>query len=298
MLRITYLMIAIVLYSSGCTVETSIDDPQYVAEIQEWQQKRLKSLKRKTGWLSLIGLHWLTPGENTIGADTSNMIVLPADKAPGRLGKFILKDGEVAFESQPGTEVLNDSNIVTKTIVYQDSQDVPILSHGSLNWFIIKRVGKFGVRIRDAEHPAIAALKEIESYPIDKSWRVEAKFEAYDPPKTIPIDNIVGFTSDEPCPGALIFEIDDQTHRLDVLDADDEFWLIFSDATSGYETYGAGRYLYVNKPDETGKTYIDFNKAYNPPCAYTEFATCPLPPSQNKLSAKITAGEKFSSEYH
>jgi uncharacterized protein (DUF1684 family) len=168
------------------------------------------------------------------------------------------------------------------------------LALGTLSWTIIKRGERYGVRLRDHEHPMLKSFDGIETFPIDSTWRIEAIFELNNPSKIIAIPTVLNTITEEPSPGAFVFNINGKPYRLDATGkmTDKELFLIFGDQTNGKETYGAGRFLYVPTPDANGKTMIDFNKAYNPPCAFTEYATCPLPPEQNKLPVRITAGEK------
>ena len=171
-----------------------------------------------------------------------------------------------------------------------------MLRLGSLSLQVIKRGDRLGLRVKDKENPDRLNFRGIESYPADLKWRVEARLEAYNPPKAMPIMNVLGLESDEPSPGAVVFQVDGQTYRLDAISEKGEpkLFMIFADKTSGKETYGAGRYLYIDPPDSSGRMIIDFNKAYSPPCAFTNYATCPLPPKQNRLSLSIEAGEKYS----
>lgn len=275
---------------------SSSTDPAYVEEIMQWRQKRLERLKAKDGWLSLAGLHWLKEGENTFGADSSNEIIFPKERAADFMGAFILQNGEVSIRVQPGVTVYYQETPVTSSmkIFGKDLAEAPVLAYKSLSWFIIERSSRFAVRVRDAENPAIETLQSIDSYPIDPAWRVEAVLEAYDPPREISIRNITGMNSMEKSPGALIFTLKGKKFRLETVYSDDELFILFTDETSGVETYGAGRYIYVQKPGEDGKVTLDFNKAYNPPCAFTDYATCPLPPEQNHIPLEVTAGEKYS----
>jgi len=174
------------------------------------------------------------------------------------------------------------------------------LSYGTLMWYIHKVDDKYAVRLKDSENPARIHFKGIETYPIDAKWRIKAKFEPYDPPKHLPIPNIMGFNTDEISPGRLVFKVKGKTYSLDpILEVGEkDYFIIFGDKTNGIETYGAGRFVYASPPDSDGFTYIDFNKAYNPPCVFTKYATCPLPPPQNRLPFKVTAGEKKSAGAH
>jgi uncharacterized protein (DUF1684 family) len=176
-----------------------------------------------------------------------------------------------------------------------DADGVPtVIEVGPLRFFVIRRGDQHGVRIRDRESEARKNFHGIDYYPIDPKWRVNAQFEPYSPTKKIPITNVVGMTEDMESPGALVFEVDGKTMRLDPVleEGTDELFIIFGDTTNGRETYGGGRYLYAPKPGADQRTTVDFNKSYNPPCVFTDFATCPLPPSQNKLAVAVTAGEK------
>ncbi len=286
-----------VMLLPGCREKTS-SYSSYAREIQEWRRNRLERLKSPTGWLSLAGLYWLEPGENPFGSDSSNALVFPP-KAPAQMGVFILSGETVRLKAAPGAAITVAGQPVQELEVYREGQEEPlIMEHGSLSWFIIKRGPKIGVRLRDSENPAIAALRFIDSYPLDPAWRVPARLETYPQPKKIPIENILGMVEEEESPGVLVFELQGQTFRLETLDGGDELFVIFRDKTSGKETYGAGRYLYVPRPAGGDVTWIDFNKAYNPPCVFTDYATCPLPPPQNDLPIAVTAGEKHPGKHY
>jgi len=171
---------------------------------------------------------------------------------------------------------------------------------GSLRWFVIERADRIGIRLRDTANPAIAAFDGIEMFPISLDWRIPARFDRYDPPQMIRIPNIIGTVSVQPSPGAVVFEVDGEELRIDVTgDPEGErFSIVFGDRTNANETYGGGRFLTVNAPDERDRMFIDFNRATNPPCAFTAFATCPLPPRQNQLSVRIEAGERVYKKPH
>ncbi len=281
----------------GCDSGTRRNNanPEYVKKIQEWHKRRIESLTKPTGWLSLAGLFWLNEGANTFGSASSNDIRFPEDRAPGRIGTFFLQDSVVSVKIRPGVKVNTGGAPVDSMVLKNDMTGDPTeLSWGSLVWYVIKRGQQYGVRLKDKQNPNLRNFKGIEMFPIDSVWRVKAKYESYPQPKTIEVPTVLGTISEESVPGALVFHLKGKTYRLDPLveEGEDQFFIIFGDDTNGDETYGAGRFLYADKPGPDGFTIIDFNKAYNPPCAFTPFATCPLPPDQNLLPVKITAGEK------
>lgn len=281
--------------------ETSIDPVVYKLEIDAWHEKRVDELKGPKGWLNLAGLFWLKEGINTFGGGQENDIVFPEGKISDRAGFLVLKQGVVTLSTAPGTSIVCDGQPVkTNTIVFHpDSAKAAIQEFGSLQWFTIKRDNKVGVRLRDFKSPELEKFKGIERYPASAIWRLQATFEKADSLRTIDITNILGQTTPERSPGTLVFTIDGMEYRLDALDEGDEEWfMIFGDLTNTKETYGAGRYLYVKRSGGDGKTIIDFNKSYNPPCAFTTFATCPLPPKQNILNIPVTAGEKNYMMHH
>jgi uncharacterized protein (DUF1684 family) len=177
-----------------------------------------------------------------------------------------------------------------------DAEDKPtILAYGSLTFQIIKRGDKLGLRVKDSQNPDRLNFKGTDFYPTDVNWRIDAQFEPYNPPKPMPITNVLGMENSESSPGAIKFEVAGKEYRLDAITEKNEprLFMIIADKASGKNTYPAGRYLYVNPPDAAGHLVIDFNEAYSPPCAFTKFATCPLPPRQNRLPIAIEAGEKY-----
>lgn len=264
----------------------------YIASIKTWHKKRIENLKKENGWLNLVGLYWLNKGKNKFGTDRDNDIVFPSGKAPAHIGIFTLSDSIVTVKINKGINVLYNGKPVKEMVMKNDLQDsTTVLSYGSLRWFIIKRTPRYGVRLRDLKAPLLKNFKGIKTFPINENWRVTAKFQPYNPPKVIAVPTVIGTIEKDISPGALVFKLKGKKFKLDPVIEGNHLFIVFADKTSGNETYGGGRFLYINKPDSTGKTIIDFNKAYNPPCNFTRFATCPLPPKQNYLAIKITAGE-------
>jgi uncharacterized protein (DUF1684 family) len=281
---------------SSVPKSAALDVAAYQGEIQKWQQNRLASLTKDDGWLTLVGLFWLNEGENKFGSDSRNPIVLPKEKSPAVAGSLFLEKGRVRLAARPGVAITADDKPAGELDLKDDNDDSgpTILKLGSLIINIVKRGERIGVRVKDTASRTRKEFKGLEYYPIDPKWRLEARVEPYQPPKLIPITNVLSMTDDETSPGALAFEVDGKTYRIDpILEKGETEWFVMvADETTGRETYGAGRYLYVSPPDASGKVVLDFNKAYSPPCAFTNFATCPLPPKQNHLPFRIEAGEK------
>lgn len=298
MLRIFVLLISLIALFS-CTQKPEAD-PNYVKEISEWDSKRASRLKADDGWLNLIGRFWLKPGENTFGTSKDNDIVIESSKLPEHIGSFLFIDTIVTFKANDGINVLYNNNPVKEIIMVDDQKkDMTVLQIGSIKFNLIIRDTLYGIRARDLNSELVKNFNRIERFPIDQSWDIKAKFEAYIPPKEIMVPNVLGQIDKENSPGAVVFDRDGKTYRIDAVDeGGDKLFLIFADQTSGDETYGGGRFMYVNKPDSTGIINLDFNKAYNPPCVFTKYATCPLPPLQNYLKLRIEAGEKIYGEGH
>lgn len=274
---------------------TKTTDPQYIAEIQAWRAKREASLKSEDGWLNLVGLLRLQEGKNTFGSDQSNALIFP--KGDPFLGNLILENGEVRAEINSKVIVYQKDTIVKNLKIFSAKEKPITLQHQSLRWFIIKRGENYYVRLRDLESPNVKHFKGIESFPIDKKWCVEATLEPAAPDFKISVVDVIGTSSMQPSPGAFIFEIQGKKYKLYPTSEGDQLFFVFGDETNGDSTYGAGRFLYANQPDANGKIILDFNKAYNPPCAFTAFATCPLPSEMNKLPIEINAGEKNFGEH-
>ena len=283
---------------AACRPEVALDPAAHENEVRKWQENRDSRLRREDGWLTLVGLHWLEPGPNLIGSAATSRVVLPP-KAPEMLGTLKLADGTVTLEPAPDADLLIGKNRVSGPVRLRDDSDDdgPTIVHaGAMNFQIIKRGDRFGVRVKDPESETRLGFKGLDYYPINQQWRIVSQFQPYQPARQIPITDITGMTSQSAVPGALVFDVDGQTYRLDAIaeEGSREFFVIFKDATSADATYPAGRYLYVPRPGVDGKIVVDFNKAYSPPCAFTPFATCPLPPPQNRLPIRIEAGEKYT----
>jgi uncharacterized protein (DUF1684 family) len=265
------------------------------AGVEQWRSERVAELTSDTGWLTLVGLFWLSEGPNTFGRAPSNTLVLEHQDLAPTAGTFVLTARHVTFTADPDSGITHAGQRVTTIEMISDAKESPtVVSSGPLRFFIIERTGKLGVRVRDVGSPWRRNFRGLEYFPIDPDWALEARFEPYEPRRHIPITNVLGLEEDKISPGAVVFTRKGRQFRLDaVLESPDakDLFVMFADQTSGHGTYGAGRF--VDVPFATdGKTVIDFNKAYNPPCAFNTFATCPLPPYQNRLALEVTAGEK------
>jgi uncharacterized protein (DUF1684 family) len=294
---------AMLLCAAACARAPMPVDPAYAAEIDAWRNQRLSRLTAEDGWLTLTGLYWLEPGENRFGSAADSAVVLPDENLPEIAGFLLVgADGGVVAMAEPEAGVLVNGETLTTTELATDAQGKPdILSAGRISFHVIDREGKLAARVKDPEAPTRLAFAGIEHFPINQAYRVEARLEPYDAPREVAIPTVLGQDTTMIAPGLLHFEIDGREMTLEpYLESpeDENYFLIFRDATSAETSYGAGRFLSSEAADEKGKTVLDFNLAYNPPCAFTPFATCPLPPPQNWLQFPIEAGEMYSGPAH
>ncbi len=295
-MRTAITIILTLLLAGACF--TGCRERTFQREYAIWQQERIERLRSESGWLNLAGLYWLREGENSFGSDSSNYIEFP-QKAPAFIGTYILDDGYIRFIPQEDAGVLCGDSLAREMEIAADQDGQPtLLQTGSLAWYIIERGGKYGIRLRDYEHPALKAFKGIESFPAKPEWMITAEFEAFAEPREFLVPTVLGTFESYRCPGILRFSIGGTGQVIYPMESGERFFIIFADGTSGLETYGGGRFLYTDIPDKDGRVLIDFNRAYNPPCAFTAFATCPLPPRENLLDVRIEAGEKYSSGGH
>ena len=281
-------------------------DTEYLASIEDWRRWRLETLQSDTGWLTVAGFHWLEPGDNTFGTDSTNAIVFPPGTAPPQGGVLHLTgtgdDARITLTTEPGTKILVRNHadtigtLVSKRKLAPDSSGDPDkLFTGRLEFWVIARGGRHAIRVRDPESPMRTGFQGIDSYEIDPTYRVRAHLEPGSTKHKIPQPNIMGYVDSVFTPGVMVFELAGEQHSLfpvfeDVND-DSTLFFVFEDETTGIETYGGGRCFYADlEPD--GTAILDFNKAYNPPCAFTPYTTCPLPSDGNRLPMAIRAGEK------
>lgn len=263
----------------------------YVAEIETYREGRVERLK--TSWLTVAGLFWLEPGDNPFGTDPRNAIVFPEGSSLDFAGAFVYEGGMVTLIPAKGAGMTIEGQPVDTSVELNSGEDTQEISLGRLTFFVIERGGRHAIRLRDPESPAVSGFGGIDFYPIDESWVLEGRIVPYDEPRTLSVETVIGLDAEMTSVGRVEFEFDGSVHSLEASKSSpdaDELFLIFKDETTGTETYGAGRYLYA--PLDGGHAHIDFNKAYNPPCAFTPYATCPLPPKGNTLQVAIEAGER------
>jgi uncharacterized protein (DUF1684 family) len=295
MLKLSLLLAASVagvqVMSAG--VDESKPAGSYESQIQAWRTQRVERLKSPNGWLSLIGLEWLKEGKNSIGSGKKNDIVLTT--GPAHLADVTLAMGKATIVLDPASGATIDAKPVRTAELLDDSHEKPTtVAFGTASFYLIDRNGKKGLRVKDTAAKTRKNFVGIDYFPIDPKWRVEAKFTPFNPPHTLEIPNVLGQVDKMPVPGKVEFVMDGKTYTLlPVLEEPDakELWYIYADKTSAKETYGGGRFLYSDMPKD-GKVVVDFNKSYNPPCAFTPHATCPLAPPENRLPIPVTAGEK------
>lgn len=272
---------------------------KYIDRIDAWHAQRIESLVGESGWLNLVGLFWLQEGHCRFGTDPSNEVRFPEGTGSEHMGVFELEDGRVSIRINPGIEVLCGKEKLVDMVLSTDAEGEPTrLSHGSMQFYVIERDGQFGVRLRDLDSPKVRGFRGIERFEVDRKWEIKAAIDLYSQPKKFSVPTVLGNPGERQSPGALRFEIDGNPYSLDPIGEmkDDRLFLIIADATTGITTYSGGRYMWIDTPGQDGTTIIDFNKAYNPPCVFTDFAACPLPPEQNKLPIAVTAGEKIYSK--
>ena len=269
-------------------------DADYVASIERWQSERRARLMADDGYLNLAGLYWLDDGSFRFGAAADNDIVFPA--GDDYIGRFEVANGRVHMFVDDGVEVSVDGGAVVDAPLPDDStDDYAAASHGSLTWGVINRDGRLAIRLRDLEHPALAALPPLPYYDIDRDWRITGKLRRYEQPRTIDVGTVIDWLGWHPqSPGVVEFEVGDERFSLEAYASGDRLFFVFGDRTSGRETYPAGRFLYAEMPGDGGETVLDFNQAYNPPCAFNDFSTCPIASPRNRLGIAVTAGEKYS----
>lgn len=264
----------------------------YVAEIEAWHAARVERLQAPEGWLSLVGLHWLEVGTQRVGSAVGNEVILRV--GPAHLGTLSVIDGAVELALADGVEAqIGDDPTVRRAALASDASGAPsVVRFGPASLVLIERDGRFALRVRNPNAPTRSGFIGIERYAVDPTWRFVARFEAHPAGRTIEIASVINTLEAMANPGRLLFERDGKAYSLEAIDdGSGQLFLIFADRTNAKETYGPGRFVYVELPAD-GQTVLDFNRAYNPPCAFNAYSTCPLPPPENRLDLAVRAGEK------
>ncbi len=297
MLRTAVIVFALSL--GVATVQAQTNNASVLSDFsqqtQNWQNKRLAGLTAPSGWLSLIGLEWLKEGPNRLGTAADNDIVLKA--GPAHLGVVTLaKDGAMHIVLDKNSGATVDGKAVHEANLIDDANagnGAPtVVTFGSANFMVIERDGRKALRVRDSNAETRTHFVGLDYFPIDPSWRIEADWVPFNPPHELEIGSVLGTINKEQVPGKAVFHRDGHTYELmPIQEEPDSLFFVIADRTSGKETYGAARFLYAELPKD-GKVVLDFNRAYNPPCAFTPYATCPLAPPENRMDLAVTAGEK------
>ena len=265
----------------------------YTKEIEKWRIDQENDLKKDDGWLTVAGLFWLKDGRNTVGAGQAFDIRLTDNFKQGKFGEINFHNGGATLKVENGVEAQSDGKKISSIELVSDEKGKPTkIQTGSQTFYLIKREDRFGIRLKDNNSDARRTFKGLHWYPIDESYKVTARFEAFDSAREVKVPNVLGGHFKMKSPGILKFSLNEKEYSLQpVVEDDDKLFIIFSDASNLTDTYTGGRFLYADKP-VNGQVVLDFNQAVNPPCAFTHFATCPLPPSQNDLPVSVEAGEK------
>ena len=266
---------------------------EHRASVDRWRADRDARLRDPDGWLTLVGLYWLEPGEYRLGSAPESEIQLRGDGVPGSAGTLQIEAAGVRLVSAT-PELLADDGPAGERELRSDADGAPtILALGDLRFHLIRRGDRLALRVRDHRAPALSAFAGMRHFPVDPGWRLPAAFTPAPSGTTVTVPDITGRVGDDPTPGWVSFARAGATWRITALPGDDDgsLFLVFGDATNGQETYGGGRFLYTDPPAPDGSLTLDFNLAYNPPCVFSPFATCPLPPAENRLALRITAGE-------
>lgn len=274
------------------SVASAQEQLNYAQSIEKWRSEMETNLKKETGWLTVAGLFWLKEGINTVGAGENFDVRLTDNFKQGKFGQIDFKNGAATLKLESGVEAQADGKSFSTIELVSDEKGKPTeIRTGSQTLTLIKREERFGIRLRDSNSEARRNFKGRHWFPIDESSKVTARLEAFPEPKEIVIPNVLGGNFKMKSPGLLKFTVNGKEASLQPVTEEDQLFIIFGDGSNRNETYKAGRFLYADLP-ANGEVVLDFNKAYNPPCAFTPFATCPLPPPQNKLEVEIKAGEK------
>ncbi|MBL9135564.1 MAG: DUF1684 domain-containing protein [Verrucomicrobiales bacterium] len=289
-------LLALTILSLGCRTEVTgpANNSEGPADWLAWRSKRHESIAGTNGWTTLIARHWLPEGLTTVGSHASNSVVLPKDRVPPVVGGFHRRGREVSFEAASGVEARVAGLRVRECVMKSDrGGDPTVVQVGEVSFVIIERGERLGLRVRDPQAPERTRFEGLRYLPYDPQWRVDGRFEPYSKPRSMRVADVAGGTQELMATGELVFSHSGVECRLVAIEESDaeEYFVMFRDSTNGRATNAAGRFLYVPKLGANGLLTLDFNRAFNPPCGFTPYATCPLPPMENTLPFHVRAGE-------
>jgi uncharacterized protein (DUF1684 family) len=290
------LAVLLISLSFGRMAQSADIGAAYRKDFLKWKQELTND--RKQNWLTLVGLFWLQEGANQVGGNPKLEIPLPQDKVAPHIGVIDFHAGKAVFKADPGTKVTSNGKLVTTIELVPDVSGNPtVLAIGDIRMLLIQRGQKFGMRVRDVHSSALQRFTGLKFYPLSRRYIVKAKFIPFDKPKQVAIPTVLGQDAQMDSPGIVEFTLDGQKEHLQALsETPGELFFILRDKTAGHGTYPAGRFLYTQLPKK-GTVVLDFNKAHNPPCAFTPYATCPLPPKENYMTVKVEAGEMYQGHH-
>jgi uncharacterized protein len=288
------ILFAALFLLSGCADDKLGPAPvpdNYLESIEEWKQYRIDVLSGPTNWLRLDGIYWIEEGENSFGSGEDQDLQFPEGTIPGHAGVVILEDDMITMKVADGVTITLEGEPVEEMVLF-DGENRPNVEHADLEWFIDTRGDRHGIRLYNKENPKADAFDGFPAYSVDPDWHLKARFIPHSDSISVTLDNVIGEEIERFSPGTIEFEAGGERQTVLAFEASSGLFIMFSDETNKTETYHAGRYMIIPFPDDKNKTIIDFNKAYNPPCAFSRYTTCQLPPPQNRLNVSIPAGEK------
>ena len=297
----TIVILVFLVALTGCSRDAPDIDPAYQAEIEAQWAAREARLIADDGWLTLTGLFWLAPGANSVGSGEDAAVLLP--DGPDEVASLVVgEDGAVTLVPYPGGDLMvNGETAAEQTLAIDTSGAPDLMRTGRVLFYLIGRGDRIGVRVKDPESPIRRNFHGLERYRLDPAFRVVALLDPYPEPKEVAIPTVIGEPSMMLAPGILEFKIDGESVSLEPYiskPGERDLFIVYRDATSGDTTYGAGRFLNAEISEGSNEVVLDFNLATNPPCAFTPFATCPLPTPENTLFVAIKAGERYSGAHH
>ncbi len=304
LMRLVLLSVAVLVVLAGCAeppAAPAMSEAELRQIVEQGRRDREAELSKPTGWLTLVGLYFLSEGENPFGSGSDNVVVLPAGKAPERAGVFILNGGKVTVRVDDGVDIQIEGKPVTEMELVDDGggkREPTHMTHGSLRFFAVERGGQVAIRVTDSESDTRREFAGLNFFPVSTEWAVQAQFERLAETRSESIENSIGQNIEAPVAGVFHFEKDGEHRMLELTLEGTEHYVVFGDTTNGDSTYAGGRFLKIGDLPPDGSYLLNFNLAYNPPCVFTPYATCPRPTRQNRLPIAIEAGEKLYKPAH